>query len=82
MAKQREKQLEEGRLLVSARKTELECLEKKIYQTGKITARPEPEGAEENVNLNDDEKSDSMLCPLENLEKTFEKLKAATGKSS
>ncbi|XP_044757883.1 centrosomal protein of 55 kDa [Coccinella septempunctata] len=79
IAKQREKQLEEGRLLVSARRTELESLEKKIYQTGKLTARPEPEGAEEATNLNDEDRSDSMLCPLEVLEKTFEKLKAATG---
>ncbi|XP_045467633.1 synaptonemal complex protein 1 [Harmonia axyridis] len=79
LAKQREKQLEEGRTLVSARKTELECLEKKIYQTGKITARPEPEGAEEAANQYDDDKSESMLCPLDVLEKCFEKLKAATG---
>ncbi|KAL3277189.1 hypothetical protein HHI36_012540 [Cryptolaemus montrouzieri] len=78
--KQREKQIDQGKHLVSARKAELESLEKKIYLSGKISARPEPEGAEEMANQNDDDKSDSTMCPIVVLEKSFEKLKTATGK--
>ncbi|KAK9873445.1 hypothetical protein WA026_022676 [Henosepilachna vigintioctopunctata] len=78
-AKQRETQLDEGRRLVTARKAELESLEKKIYQSGKLTARPEPEGAEEITNQLDNDKSESTICPLNDLEKSFETLKAATG---
>lgn len=74
IAIQKEKEATEGKRLVHERKLELERLERKIFQTGKITSRPEPEGAEDNV-----EENPSIGHPVEALAQQFEVLKKATG---
>ncbi|XP_074029145.1 coiled-coil domain containing protein 151 [Leptinotarsa decemlineata] len=79
-AASREKEATEGRRLVNERKTELERLEKKIFQNGKIPLRPEPEGAEDTVPEND--KSPTPPHPVESMSQAFEILKHATGGTS
>lgn len=74
VAVQKEKETSNGRRLVSERKIELERLERKIFQTGKIQSRPELEGAEENA-----EDKSSSFYPVELLADQFKILKKATG---
>ncbi|KAG5896497.1 hypothetical protein JTB14_005873 [Gonioctena quinquepunctata] len=76
-ATSREKEATEGRRLVNERRMELERLEKKIFQEGKIPLRPEPEGAEDVVPEND--KSPTPPHPVESMSQDFEILKRATG---
>lgn len=71
---QKEKEATDGRRLVSERKLELERLERKIFQTGKIPTRPDPEGAEDNA-----EDNTSTCHPVELLVRQFEVLKKVTG---
>ncbi|KAJ8985695.1 hypothetical protein NQ317_014344 [Molorchus minor] len=72
----REREASEGRRLVNERKFELELLERRIFQVGKIPPRPEPEGAEDNAA--DEERSPTPPHPLEVLTHKFEILKQAT----
>lgn len=73
----REKEASEGKRLVNERKIELERLERRIFQGGKIMVRPEPEGAEDAAA--EDEKSPTPPHPVETLAQAFEVLKQATG---
>lgn len=75
-ANQRLKEAQEGRRLVNERKLELERLERRIFQTGKLPSRPEPEGAEDT-----DDKSPPPPHPVEIMAQEFEILKKATGKN-
>lgn len=70
----RERQATEGKRLVVERKQELEKLEKKIFQSGRMPVRPDTEGDESNVQT-----PTSLLCPREEFDQTFETLKDATG---
>lgn len=72
---QKEKEAIEGRRLVNERKIELERLERKIFQTGKISVRPEPEGAEENA-----KDHSTTGHPVDSIAQQFEILKKATGR--
>ncbi|XP_018574503.1 shootin-1, partial [Anoplophora glabripennis] len=76
----REKEATEGKRLVNERKIELERLERRIFQGGKILPRPEPEGAEDAAP--EDEKSPTPPHPVETLAQAFEVLKQATGGTS
>ncbi|CAG9772879.1 unnamed protein product [Ceutorhynchus assimilis] len=78
-ANQREQESAEGRRLVSERKVELEKLEKRLFLSGKLPLRPEPEGAEADV---EDEKSSTPPHPVESKAQEFEQLKRATGGTS
>ncbi|CAG9857003.1 unnamed protein product [Phyllotreta striolata] len=78
-AQTREQELIEGRRLVNERKAELEMLEKKIFQGGKLPIRPEPEGAEE---APEEEKCPTPPHPFEVISQAFEVLKKATGGTS
>lgn len=74
----REKEATEGKRLVNDRKIELERLERRIFQGGKIIPRPEPEGAEDAAA--EEEKSPTPPHPVETLARVFEILKQATGR--
>ncbi|XP_057665663.1 outer dynein arm-docking complex subunit 3 [Diorhabda carinulata] len=79
-ALKREKEAAEGRRLVNERRLELERLEKKIFQGGKLPIRPEPEGAED---AQDEEKCPPLPPhPVEVMTQSFEILKKATGGTS
>ncbi|CAH1109259.1 unnamed protein product [Psylliodes chrysocephalus] len=78
-AQNREKEVTEGRRLVNERKLELERLEKKIFQGGKLPVRPEPEGAEE---IPDEDKCPTPPHPFDVITHAFEVLKQATGGTS
>ncbi|XP_050293793.1 merozoite surface protein 1 [Anthonomus grandis grandis] len=78
-AVQREKEADEGRRLVSERKVELEKLEKRLFISGRLPVRPEPEGAEADA---EEEKSSTPPHPVEIKSQEFELLKRATGGSS
>ncbi|XP_066259963.1 outer dynein arm-docking complex subunit 3-like [Euwallacea similis] len=76
-ANERELAATEGRRLVNERKSELEKLERRLFITGKLSVRPEPEGAEADVE--DDSKSPTPPHPVENKAQELEFLKRATG---
>uniref|UniRef100_A0AAR5PMT6 Uncharacterized protein n=1 Tax=Dendroctonus ponderosae TaxID=77166 RepID=A0AAR5PMT6_DENPD len=78
-ANQRDQEAAEGRRLVSERKVELEKLEKRLFLRGRLPARPEPEGAEADV---EEEKSETPPHPVELKSQEFELLKRATGGTS
>ncbi|CAG9815572.1 unnamed protein product, partial [Phaedon cochleariae] len=76
---EREREAAEGRKLVNERKIELERLERKLFQGGRIPARLEPQGAEDTAA---DEKSLTPPHPVESMAQKFEILKKATGGTS
>lgn len=57
---------------------ELEKLEKRLFISGKFQIRPEPEGAEADVD--EAEKCSTPPHPVESKAQEFELLKRATGK--
>ncbi|KAJ8947031.1 hypothetical protein NQ318_019923 [Aromia moschata] len=75
----REREAAEGRRLVNERKLELEMLERRIFQVGKIPPRPEPEGAEDVEKDENAEKSPTPPHPVEIMSQAFEVLKKVTG---
>ncbi|KAJ8917182.1 hypothetical protein NQ315_012674 [Exocentrus adspersus] len=75
----REKEATEGKRLVNERKIELERLERRIFQGGRLQPRPEPEGAETDDAVQDEERSVTPPHPVETLAQAFEILKQATG---
>nr|XP_022904748.1 coiled-coil domain-containing protein 151 [Onthophagus taurus] len=76
-AKEREKQAVDGKRLIMERKQELEKLEKKIFQSGKMqTLRPETDGEDSNFMQTP---TPPILDPLEEFRDDFETLKEATG---
>ncbi|CAH0552947.1 unnamed protein product [Brassicogethes aeneus] len=79
-AYQREKEVMEGKKLINDNKQELEKLEKRIYQGGKLLARPEPENVEEGVQ--EEEKPETPPHQCKALAQDFEILNAATGSTS
>lgn len=72
---QKEKEATEGKRLIIDRRLELERLQKKIFQTGKILAKTEHEGTEENL-----EETVPTCHPVELMSRQFEVLKKTTGK--
>ncbi|KAL1506246.1 hypothetical protein ABEB36_005642 [Hypothenemus hampei] len=78
-ANRREHEASEGRRLVSERKNELEKLEKRLFISGKIPVRPEPEGAEAE---GEEDKSPTPSHPVECKAQEFELLKKVTGGTS
>lgn len=71
-ANTREKQAVDGKRLVSERKQDLERLEKKIFQGGKLASRPDG-------NADDGADSPTDQDPAKLITDTFEKLKVTTG---
>ncbi|XP_066152776.1 outer dynein arm-docking complex subunit 3 isoform X1 [Euwallacea fornicatus] len=76
-ANERELAATEGRRLVNERKSELEKLERRLFITGKLSVRQEPEGVEADVE--DDSASVTPPHPVENKAQELEFLKRATG---
>nr|CAI5817533.1 unnamed protein product [Callosobruchus analis] len=76
-AARRESEAAEGRRLVGERKAELERLERRIFQGGRLPQRPEPEGAEEGELP--PAVTPPQQHPVEEAAEQFEVLKRATG---
>ncbi|XP_060526183.1 uveal autoantigen with coiled-coil domains and ankyrin repeats [Cylas formicarius] len=76
-AQRRELEAAEGRRLVAAGRSELEELEKRMFQGGKPPPRPAPEGAEADPDEGD--KSATPPHPVEARAQQFELLKRVTG---
>lgn len=83
MAHKREKEATEGKRLVNEGKQELERLERRLFQIGKVSAvRPEPEGAEDGGGVGGDEDVKPETPPphpFDHICEQFEVLKQATG---
>lgn len=85
LAHKRDKEANEGKRLVNERKNELERLERRLFQYGKLSsARPEPEGAEDGGNVGDEDAKPETPPPhpFDTICEQFDVLKEATGASS